>query len=75
MMLYKYPVNFTLRMGYANQDYSVPVPSQDKLGGLWQKSIRHKNGGIQDVEAPIVRMGWRPDRSSVRLPLLSFHAP
>ena len=23
--------------GYASQHYSVPVPSQDKLGGLWQK--------------------------------------
>ena len=23
--------------GYASQHYSVPVPSKDKLGGLWQE--------------------------------------
>jgi len=28
--------------GYASQHYSVPVPSHDKLKGLWQKG--HKNG-------------------------------
>ena len=28
---------------YASLHYSVPVPSQDKLGGLWQKSHLAKN--------------------------------
>ena len=31
---------------YAIQHIPVPVPSQDKLGGLRQKGIRHINGGI-----------------------------
>jgi len=35
--------------GYASQHYLVPVPSQDKLGGLWQKGIQHKNWRMMEV--------------------------
>jgi len=61
--------------GYARQHYLVPV-SQARINweGCSRKGIRHKNGGMVEVEAPIVRMGWRPDGLSVRLPLLSFPA-
>jgi len=31
----------------------VPVPSQDKLGGLCQEVIRRKNGGMAEMGAPI----------------------
>jgi len=36
--------------GYAVQHIPVPVPSQDKLGGLQQEGIRHKNGGLMEVD-------------------------
>ena len=50
---------------------------QDRINweGCNRKGIWHKNGGMMDVEAPIVQMGWHPDGLSVHLPLLSFHAP
>jgi len=54
-----------------NPAYFVPVPSQDKLGGLHRKGIQHKNGGVMEVGALIVQMGWHPARLSVCLPLLS----
>jgi len=33
--------------------YLVPVPSEDKLGGLASKGIRLKNGGMAEMGAPI----------------------
>jgi len=45
-----------------NPAYLVPVPSQDKLGGL--------RLGMIKVGASMVRMGWRPAGLSVHLPLL-----
>jgi len=40
-----------------------------------RKGIQRKNGGMIEVGAPIVRMGWGPDGLSVHLPLLSFPEP
>jgi len=31
-------------MGDTIQHIPVPIPSQDKFGGLWQEGIRHKIG-------------------------------
>ena len=44
---------------------------KDKLGGLRQKGHSTNKGGDDGGGALIVRMGWRPDGLSVRLPLLS----
>jgi len=53
----------------------MPVPSQDKLGGLQQEGHPAiKNGRVMGVGAPLVRMGWRPPRLSVPLPPLSSPA-
>jgi len=60
---------------YASHHYSVPVPSQENWEGCGRKGIWRKNGGIVEVGALIVHMGWRPDRLSVHLPMLSFPAP
>jgi len=60
---------------YASQHKSVSVPSQDKLGGLRQEGPLVKNGGIIEVGAPLVRMGWRPPGLSVPLHALSSPAP
>ena len=40
--------------------------------GCGRKGILHKNGGMMEVGAPIVRMGW-PGRLLVHLPLFSLH--
>jgi len=61
--------------GYATQHDSVPVPSQDKLGGLRQEGhLAIKWGGCYGGGA-VVRLGWRPPGLSVPLPLLSSPAP
>ena len=38
---------------------TMPVPSQDKLGGCGRNSIRRKNGGMRHVGRWLVRMEWR----------------
>jgi len=42
-------LNANQAMGVCNE-LSVPVPSQDKLGGLRRKGIRRKNGGLMEVD-------------------------
>ena len=54
--------------GYASQHYLASVPGQDKLAGLLQEGIQHKNGVMMEVGALTVQMQWRPDRMSVSLP-------
>jgi len=47
--------------GYASQHKSVPVPSQDKLGGLcFRKGIWHNMGGMG---APLVSVGVASTRT------------
>ena len=43
-----------------NPAHLVPVPSQDKLGRLWQEGHQRKIGGMIEVGTSMVRMGWRP---------------
>jgi len=43
--------------------------------GYGRKGIWHKNGGMMEVGALVVWMGWHPDGLSMRLPLLSFPVP
>jgi len=52
-------------------------PSETRINweGYGRKGIRRKKGGVMEVRALVVRMGCRPDGLSVRLHLLSFHAP
>jgi len=62
--------------GHATEYDSVPVPSQDKLGGLQQEwHLAIKKWGVMGVWAPLVQMGWRPPGLSVPLPPLSSPAP
>ena len=47
--------------GYASQHKSVPVPSQDKLGGLrGRKGIRRNMGGFWGWGHHWFRLEWRP---------------
>ena len=61
--------------GYATQHDSVPVPSQDKLGGLWQEGHLAIKIGVYEGGALLVQMGWCPPGLSVPLPPLFSPAP
>ena len=55
------PVLLEVTKPLSSQHYSVPVPSQEKLGGLWQKSNPHTNGWIMEVgglEWCHIQMDW-----------------
>ena len=45
----------------------VPVPSQDKLGGLTGKASSIQLVRMMEVGAPIVWLGWHPAGLSVHL--------
>ena len=61
---------------YASQHKSVPVPNQDKLGGLCgRKGIRRNMRGVWGSGYRQFRLEWHPPGLSVPLPPLSSPAP
>jgi len=69
---------FTLTKSPGMQASIIRRLSQARINwdGCDRKGIRwHKNGRAMEAGALIVRMGRRPDKLSVCLPLLSFPAP
>jgi len=54
-----------------NPAYSVPVPSQHKVGGLWQEGHPAQKWGMLEVGCWLVRMEWRPAGWFACLTLLS----
>jgi len=49
--------------------------ARENIQGCVRKGVRHKNGGLMEARALIVRMGWHPSGMLEHSPLLSSPAP